>query len=239
MHRAPARGVLAVHAMTNRSMRIRGFRSSAWELQTLRSVEQASNTLLRLNLETRAYHALADENWLALLREGITRLEYTRCLASIYGFEAPLEAALAYTPNLKLVIDLRGRFRAGLIVQDLLALGLRAGEITDLPQCLPMAPFRSPIEALGWIYVVERSTLLHDPVRRHIAGRLPEVGVASAYLSAYGGVAGARWSELGHILDRAAPTDDMVHDLVIAAHAGFRALIAWTHGRAGAHAHGI
>ncbi len=200
-------------------------------------MEQASHTLLRLNLETRGFHALADEGWLALLREDVTRLHYTRWLATVYGFEAPLEAALAYTPNLRLVIDLRRRSRTGMVVQDLLSLGLRAGEITELPQCMPMAPFRSPIEALGWFYVVERSTLLHDAVRRHITSRLPEIGIATAYLTAYAGTAGARWTDLGHVLDRAAPTDDMIHDLVAAAHAGFRAFIAWTHGRTGARAH--
>src|SRR5574338_1033973 len=174
----------------------------------LTHVEQASPTLLRLNLETRGFHALADEGSLALLRDDATRLDYARWLAAVYGFEAPLEAALAYTPNLKLLIDLRSRSRAGLVVQDLLALGLRAGEITDLPQCLPMAPFRSPIEALGWLYVVERSTLLHDAIRRHITSRLPELAIATSYLSSYAGNAGARWAELGHVLDRAAPTDD-------------------------------
>lgn len=228
-----------VHEIRARSTRIGRFRSIAWELQTSRYVEQASHTLLRLNLETRGFHALADEGWLALLREDATRLDYTRWLATVYGFEAPLEAALAYTPNLKLLIDLRSRSRAGLVVQDLLALGLRAGEITDLPQCLPMAPFRSPIEALGWLYVVERSTLLHDAVRRHITSRLPDLGTATSYLTAYTGTAGARWTELGHVLDRAAPTDDLIHDLVVAAHGGFRALIAWTHGRTGVRAYGL
>src|SRR5213078_800486 len=131
----------------------------------------------------------------------ISIAHYTRQLVTIYGFEGPLEAALAYTPNLKLVIDLRRRSRAGLLAQDLLALGIKAAGIANLPQCLPIAPFSSIIEALGWMYVSERATLGHDAVAKHVRSHLPDAADASAYLTAYAGVANARWNELGHLLD--------------------------------------
>ena len=46
--------------------------------------------------------------------------------------------------------------------------------IARLPQCCDIEPFRDVSEALGWLYVIERSTLLHDNVRRHL-----EIGIDS------------------------------------------------------------
>lgn len=186
-----------------------------------------SQALLRLNLETRAFHASADEGWLSLLAAEASRWDYVRQLVATHGFEAPLEAAFAYTPGLKQLVDLRERSRAGLLAQDLLALGLTASEITRLPQCFPIAPFSGAVEALGWLYVSERATLLHESIHRVIATRIPEAAPACSYLSAYSGIANARWQELGRVLDRAAPDARSLNDLVAAASAGFRCLLAW------------
>jgi heme oxygenase len=190
-------------------------------------MDQPSKLLLRLNLETRMHHATADERWLRLRRIGVTRQNYVSQLVRIYGFEAPLESAFAYTPSLKMMIDLRARARAGILVQDMLALGLKAGQIAALPQCFAIAPFATPLEALGWMYVNERATLLHDAVRRHVIPRVPDIADGCMYLSAYDGIANARWQELGHMLDRVARTERMVDEVVAAAHAGFRCLIDW------------
>lgn len=190
-------------------------------------VDQASTGLLRLNLETRAFHDAADEAWLRLLQPSVSRADYMRQLVTAYGFEAPLEAAFAYTPNLKLFVDLRQRSRAGLLAQDLLALGLRANEVSQLPQCM-IAPFTSPLEAMGWLYVTERSTLLHERVRTHLQGRIPGVTHALAYLRAYEGMVNARWNELGHAIDRAVRTEPHLHDLIASAKAAFRHFTQWS-----------
>ena len=192
-------------------------------------MDQVSSALLRLNLETRSFHEAADAGWLALLGEGVTRDDYIDQLVTTYGFEAPLESALAYTPNLSLFLEARRRARAGLVVADLLALEMPPLAISNLPLYFPLAPFSSPLEALGWIYVSERMTLLHDRVRRHLLDTLPEVRDACAYLAAYDKITGARWSELGHVLERAAPSERRMTDVIAGAHAGFRALIAWSH----------
>ena len=190
-------------------------------------MDQASTALVRLNLETRTFHDAADEGWLDLLQPTVTRSDYLRQLVITYGFEAPLEAAFAYTPNLKLFVNLRQRSRAGLLAQDLLALGVRTNEISTLPHCL-IAPFSGPIEAFGWLYVSERATLLHDRVRRHLLARLPDVHDASAYLRAYEGVVSARWYELGHAIDRAVRTEPHTNDLIAAARAAFRRMADWS-----------
>src|SRR5690348_7828038 len=115
----------------------------------------ASTLLTRLDMETRSYHADADGVWLDVLAGTVTVERYRELLARVYGFEAPLEAALAYTPHLPTLIDLRRRMRSGLLAQDLLALGMKPAQLAMVQQCM-IAPFRGAAEALGWLYVHAR-----------------------------------------------------------------------------------
>ncbi|NVB81675.1 MAG: biliverdin-producing heme oxygenase [Kofleriaceae bacterium] len=200
------------------------------------AVEKAAAALLRLNLETQSHHATADQAWLSLQGRELTKWQYLRRLVAVYGFEAPLESALAYTPHLPLLVDLRRRQRAGYIAQDLLALGLSASEIAELPQCVPMAPFSSALEALGWLYVSERETLLHDRIRTRVLEAMPDLRHATAYLSAYDGVVGARWQELGAVIDRVVRSSRMLDEVIVAAHAAFRTWERWSRDDRASHA---
>jgi heme oxygenase len=187
-------------------------------------MQRLSRTLIHLNVATREHHAAADAPWLDLMVPTASTRAYTRHLIRVYGFEAPLESAFRYTPGLAALIDLRARMRAGLIVQDLMRLGLGPARIAQLDQ--RFVTFSTPAEALGWMYVAERSTLLHGAVRRYLTQHLPDIALASAYLSAYG-VAGARWSELGDALDATAQVPLVKSQLIRAAHQGFVALCEW------------
>lgn len=181
--------------------------------------------LLRLDIETRAWHPVADHPWLELMSRDASRDRYLDHLVVTYGFEAPVEAALALTPHLTEIIPLRPRARSGFIVEDLLALGMTPARIARLPQCR-VTPFRDPAEALGWLYVLERVTLLHDTVRSYMMLRLPSVG-AWSYLSAYRGVAEERWQELGRALDAYAVTLACGDAIVAGACAAFACQQEW------------
>lgn len=191
-------------------------------------VEKAAGALFRLNLETQSHHAIADQLWVSLSGRELTKWQYLRRLVTVYGFEAPVESALAYTPNLPLRLDLRRRSRAGYIAQDLLALGLSASEIAELPQYFPMAPFGGPLEALGWLYVRERATLIHERVRRRVVEAMPDLVHAVSYLSAYEGIVGARWQELGNVIERSVRSERMLDEVIVAAHAAFRCWEHWS-----------
>jgi heme oxygenase len=188
-------------------------------------MQRLSRTLIQLNLATREHHVAADAPWLELLVPTVTKRQYIEHLIGVYGFEAPLEAALHYTPGLSALVDLRSRVRSGLIVQDLMRLGMGPGRIAALGQ--RFVTFSSTIEALGWMYVAERATLLHGAIRRYLTLRIPELAAASSYLSAYDGVAGDRWSDLGNALETVSHAPAAKHHLVRAAHQGFLAFCAW------------
>lgn len=183
----------------------------------------------RLNAETRVHHADADAELDALFRGDVTATHYLVFLMRAYGFEAPVESAVAMTPRLEPVLDPRPRARAGFLARDMMALSLRAAEVAELPLCLTIPQFRSVAEALAWIYVVERMTLAHNVIRRHLMTRLPiEMEIASSYLSAYDGVAGKRWQELGAALDDVASHPAIADRVVAAAGEAFRCRRLWS-----------
>jgi heme oxygenase len=190
-------------------------------------VQSPSKLLTRLNLETRSLHPEADALWVELLAPDVTLDGYEHALTLAYGFEAPIEAALALTRGVASVLALRGRGRSGLLVEDLLGLGYPPARIARLPQCSQIVPFRDPAEALGWLYVVERSTLLHESVKRHLQRVLPRVRTWS-YLSAYEGHAGRAWVELGQALDQLATSRDIEDEIIAASRDAFATQRQWT-----------
>jgi heme oxygenase len=187
-------------------------------------VRQLSKTLVRLNIETRAFHADADGPWLELV--GGDRYGYVQHLTTCYGFDASLEAALAYTEHLSSFVDLHARFRAGYIAEDLLTLGMRPAAIADLPHAM-IAPFASVGEALGWLYVHQRSTLFHDSVCSQLVQRRPELAVATSYLRRNAGRIGILWEDLGRAIDQVARTSHIEDRIVTAAIDASRAAMHW------------
>lgn len=187
---------------------------------------RASTMLNRLDVATRDFHAGIDARWLDLLGSGITREQYRSQLMRTYGFEAPIESALAYTPNL-VVPDKRERSRSGLIAQDLLALGVSPVRVTELVHCNDIMSFRDPAEALGWKYVVERPTQLHGAIKRNVLAHFPDVEHACAYLSSCDGVAAMRWQQLGTLLDMVAERHRASERIVEAACMAFSCMTAW------------
>jgi heme oxygenase (biliverdin-IX-beta and delta-forming) len=189
-------------------------------------IQAASRVLMRLNAQTRAQHSAVDWPWLELMSPDASRGRYLDHLVTIYGFESAVEAALALTPHISEIVDLRTRARSGQIVEDLLALGLSASKIARLPICRQVVPFREIAEALGWLYVIERSTLLFGTIRRYMAQQLPQVH-AWHYLSAYDGMASQRWQELGLALDAYAITPTSEDAIVESARTALSCLCDW------------
>jgi heme oxygenase len=185
-------------------------------------MSQTPASLRLLDAETRDLHADVDRHWLDLMASGVTRETYRAHLARVYGFEAPLEGALAYTKQL-VIRDRMDRSRSGLIAQDLLALGMSPHKLAVLPQCSEIGPFDSPAEALGWKYVIERPIQLHSAIKRNVVSRVSDSAHAMSYLSAYDGIASARWHQLGLLLDSL----EAEVKLVNAAREAFRAMAAW------------
>ncbi len=182
----------------------------------------------RLHDATRVHHVDADVNFDLLLHEETSNADYLVYLTRQYGFEAPLEAALLTTPNLDLMVDLDRRQKANLIALDLISLGLQPIQVSQIPQCLRVPQFRGAAEALGWMYVIERATLAHSVIRRHLLTRLPKaMRDASSYLQVYAGMVGTRWGEFGTVVDDVARHPAIADRIVEAANEAFRVQRRW------------
>jgi heme oxygenase len=130
------------------------------------------------------------------------------------------------TPGLEAVLDLRGRTGPRLLRSDLVALGVP--DPGALERCTNVLPFRSPAEALGWLYVVERDAMLHGILLRHLEQRLGDpFARACAYLAGNERAAGVRMRELGRALDVVARAPKVAERVVDAACAAFRCQRAW------------
>jgi len=180
--------------------------------------------LARLKRETETQRAPADEGRLEPLRTSATRSGYAAYLTRIYGFEAPIEAALRTTRDLGQLVDLRWRSYIRLLIEDLAALDVPVASVptTDVPR------FASVTEALGWMYVIEQSAMLHGQLHRHFAHRLPkEVSTAGGYLLGGSRGLGTRLNDLGAALDVHATSVDLSSRIVAVSRLAFRKQRAW------------
>ena len=226
VHRAETRAVRIRHAVGVSPSELDGPAGCTWREPGALGLRQLSQTLVRLNVETRSFHEEADAPWNDLMTAGRTRFDYVQHLVQRYGFDAPLEAALAYTPHLDSFIEVTRHFRAGLIAKDLLTLGVRAVEVAHLQQAM-IAPFASVAEAFGWLYVHERAALLQGAQLTQLLVMMPDVEPATSSLRRYDGHVGAYWDDLGHCLYQVSRTPEIEERIIAAAKDGFRLLIEW------------
>jgi len=190
---------------------------------------EALRMLARLGRETGPHHADADSDVDRFLFAATTTVDdYREYLVRVYGFVQPYETALASTPQLDEMIDMRPRLKTPLLLHDLYALGMTDDDLAAIPVCMTVPTFRGAAGALGWMYVVERPVLASAVIRRHLQTRLPgEMASASAYLGAYAGQVGTMWRELGRAIERIAATPAVADRVVASAGEAFRVLHRW------------
>jgi heme oxygenase len=158
--------------------------------------------IARLGAETGMLHRRVERE-LASLGDAASWLDYRLYLCRMYGFLAPIERALRETPGLAEAVhdaDLRNN-KVSLLAHDLVSLGVERSHFAQIPR-LSVPVLDELPEALGWMYVVEASTLDGEGLARILAQRLPsELDCASAYLRCYGDEVVKRWREFGAAID--------------------------------------
>jgi heme oxygenase (biliverdin-IX-beta and delta-forming) len=180
----------------------------------------------QLGEETEAFHDITDEAAFRLPGPA-TEEDYRGYLMEMYGFVCPLERSLMNTPAIDRYIDLHRFQKHALLRRDLSALHMSSEQIGRLPECA-VPWFKTPEEALGWAYPIERSTLRHGELFRYLASIIPGVvAFASSYLKCYLGEVGAKWREFGHALDTFDDTSLQSQQAIDAAKAAFRCFRAW------------
>lgn len=187
-------------------------------------MDDVGGLLSRLNASTRQFHAQVDEPWLGLLRPDVGIPDYLTVLVRTYGLVAPFESACKYTPGLAQIVDMRHLMRAGLIAQDLIALGIAPAQVSTIETCPAITMFMSLHEALGWLYVIERSTLLQDGIRRHLLRHVPQIEQASSFLRSYDD---GHWSIFSQVVNAAGTNLEALHEIITASLSAFEIASRW------------
>lgn len=186
-----------------------------------------SRLLDRLADETRALHKDAEADGEALLQD-ITVGSYRRYLSRWYGFVAPVERSLEGVTGLDRVLDSRRLRKHLLLEHDLQSLGMKPLDLQALPQCLAVPLVDSIHEAIGWAFVIERSTLSHPNLFRQLASSMPgEVAFGSSYLKCYFGSVGEMWKSFGDGVELAAQNQADADRIVDATKMAYRVFRRW------------
>jgi heme oxygenase len=180
----------------------------------------------RLMAETESFHAEADAEHVPLLGL-VTARGYRRFLVRRYGFVGPIERSLIAIGGVDKLLDTRRFVKHELLRRDLLSFRMNAAAIDQLPQCT-VPVFGGLAEGLGWAFVIERSTLGHTNLFRHLAAILPgEVAFSSSYLKCYFGALGEMWRDFGRVLDRVGELEQA--RVIDSARTAFRTYRTWRH----------
>lgn len=180
--------------------------------------------LRALKERTRDLHLRAEE-YVRILDDDATRDDYARYLHAMHGFHAPLEDAFAADAQLAEVgFAAPERRKQAMLRQDLAALG----DHDDPVRCPSLPSTRTLARRLGVAYVLEGSTL----GGKFILARLPAAlaplhGTATRFLEGYGAATGARWRELGAIVERCLTSETAEAEAVAGARETFTTLIDW------------
>lgn len=151
--------------------------------------------LERLRRETAATHARLDAAVELEARVGDPD-ERVRLVQAFHAFHAAAQRVLAKAPP---GFDPCSRLPA--LAADLEALGAE-------PLPAPGSPSTDPSRALGWLYVVEGSSLGGHVLRRGLESRQADM-VGLSFLDPYGAGVGVRWRETVAFLESQAARPDI------------------------------
>lgn len=177
----------------------------------------------RLRAETRDLHDRIEAS-VRIGGEGFTKTDYVTFLASTYGFVAPCETALRRRELGAVLADLEDRFKEARLAGDLVACGVSPGSV---PRCTELPPLETTADALGYLYVLEGSSLGSQILVRQVHDALGD-SVPLAYLTGYGSRTGAMWQSFKRALAEHGSAAPAEQDRVIAsARATFASLTTW------------
>ena len=181
----------------------------------------------RLKRETADVHQRLEAQ-LGLLDPGLDVPRYLRVLGTFYGFYVPVEMDVTRFAAAELSLGFPLRPRAGLIEQDLLALGRSPADLSALPLCNDRPQLSCMEDLAGCLYVLEGACLGGQVVSALLHRRL---GLAkesgAAFFAGDGEGTLPRWSVVVQWLDGLPRTGASTAKIITAATATFEAFARW------------
>ena len=156
----------------------------------------------------------------------LTRQAYCELVVGFYGFIAPAEESLLRSGACgQTQVPFSGREKTSILVKDLENLE------QPIPKVIPddaAMNLSSPAKALGYLYVMEGSTLGGQFISRHLKKHLGlDAENGAAYFNGYGSQTSARWKEFCEALIVSAASLNQDDAIVESARATFEGLQQW------------
>jgi heme oxygenase len=190
----------------------------------VRSLAGFGGTMILARLKSRTARLHDEiEGAVDVFRPGFGAEDYRALLARFLGFYEPLEDRLAHVADPDFRTFFEPRRKAGLLREDLRALGLDPSAIEHLPRCHDLPSCRGLADALGIAYVVEGATLGGKLVAGHVERT---IGAGASFFRPYGERLGAMWEEFRAMAERREAEVDP-EEVVASACATFERLGAW------------
>jgi heme oxygenase len=183
----------------------------------------------QLRSATKAAHLELERN-LALTGPDVCLVRYTRIIELFYGFYRPVEAGLERLNILAPARTFPLRARTELLKCDLLALGLAARAISELPTCADLPNLHEPEHFAGCLYVLEGASLGGQIITRTLGDRLELTNHRGmAFFDGDGTSTVARWRGVLEWLEHVSRSGLRVEEIVTSACETFSSLINWAH----------
>lgn len=179
----------------------------------------------RLKAETRPFHDKTERAYLfqQIVNSTLSIPDYILLLKKILGFVEPIENKLTAVPSSFLI----PRQKAPLLKSDLKAFSISTAEIAQIPHCSQL-PVTDTLEGtLGYLYVMEGSTLGGQILSQFISEQLNiPLNHGCRYFYSYGKDTVMMWKEFCAVLETAA-TQLNHNDVVESAIMTFNTFYDW------------
>lgn len=195
---------------------------------TTNNSTQSMDAMQHLKTVTQPYHrALEQQVNLPALSTSLA--SYRHLLQRFYGFYLPGELQLARLPWSTVDFDWSARRHTLPLANDLQWLGETPATLAALPRCATLPALYTIPQALGYLYVVEGSTLGGQLISRQLQQQWPALQEAGCqFFQRYGTQVGMMWRSFSHFVNHYVamhPTAEAA--LVDTACATFQQLRVW------------
>lgn len=161
---------------------------------------------------------------LARLTSGADFTEYRALLLRYWSYYQPFEEKLAALPWFEAGIDFEARRKTEFLEADLDALGFDGERRGRTPRCAALPPCEDLADGLGYLYVLEGSTLGGQFLKRAVSALGPR---PVRFFDAYGAQTGAMWSAFRHALTDYVASHGESEAIIEGARTAFLSLQNW------------
>lgn len=178
----------------------------------------------KLKQETKDLHTKIESVPLlkTIMADNITRDQYQILLQGFYGYIAPCEEIIQSLPSHFLLTN---REKTALLEKDFLALGMEINSIHKLNRCSHLPDLSNYEHVLGYLYVLEGSTLGGQLIVKMIKKCPAKIHKEVHYFYGYGKNTLAKWEAFCNLLNTVKKGQ---HTQIIAsAHQTYERLYDW------------